>query len=438
MPDTTASLPDPSPTSPRRRALGIIIAAVLLGAAGFGAYWAVALKHVEGTDNAYVQGNVVQITAQVPGTVVAILADDADSVKAGQALLRLDPADAQVALDQAEAQLAQTVREVRTLYANNATFGAQITLREAELARSQGDVQRALDDVNRRAPLLASGAVGQEEFAHTSAQLATSRSAQAGAQSALLAAREVLASNQSLTDGTGVAQHPTVQRAAARVREAYLALRRADLPAPLDGVVARRSVQIGQRVAAGTPLMTVVALDQLWVDANFKEGQLKNLRLGQPALLTADVYGQKVQFHGRVSGLGAGTGAAFALLPAQNATGNWIKVVQRVPVRITLDPAELITHPLRLGLSMEAEVDVSHTDGPTLAAAPRTQPVAQTTVFDVLAQAADAEVARVVQANLGGRAAAAAAHASVARPVAAPAGASAALFAQRPAASPVR
>ena len=450
-----AVLPDrppqtsPPQASPRRRALSAIAVAVLLGAAGFGAYWALALNHVESTDNAYVQGNVVQITAQVAGTVVAILADDADRVKAGQALLRLDPADAQVALDQAEAQLAQSVREVRTLYANNATFNAQIVLRESELARSQGDVARALDDVNRRAPLLASGAVGQEEFAHSSAQLAASRSAQAGAQSALLAAREVLASNQSLTDGTAVAQHPTVLRAAARVREAYLALRRAELPAPLDGVVARRSVQIGQRVAAGTPLMTVVALDQLWVDANFKEGQLKNLRLGQPALLTADVYGQKVPFHGRVSGLGAGTGAAFALLPAQNATGNWIKVVQRVPVRITLDPAELAAHPLRLGLSMEAEVDVSRNDGPILASAPRSQPVAQTQVFEVLAQAADAEVARVVQANgggAGGRAMPAAARA-VAQAVVVPArpsatatapAASAALLAQRPGTRQVR
>ena len=441
LPDASASpvaAVSPPKASPRRRALASIAVAVLLGAAGLGAYWALALNHVESTDNAYVQGNVVQITAQVPGTVVAILADDADRVKAGQALLRLDPADAQVALDQAEAQLAQTVREVRALYANNATYSAQIALREAELARTQGDVQRAQDDVNRRAPLLASGAVGQEEFAHTTAQLATSRSAQAGAQSALLAAREVLASNQSLTDGTSVAQHPAVARAAARVREAYLALRRAELPAPLDGVVARRSVQIGQRVAAGTPLMTVVALDQLWVDANFKEGQLKHLRLGQPALLTADVYGRKVQYHGRISGLGAGTGAAFALLPAQNATGNWIKVVQRVPVRITLDPAELAAHPLRLGLSMEAEVDVSRTDGPTLAAAPRSQPVAQTAVFDLLAQAADAEVARVVQANLGGRGVAAAAHAGPARPATATAGASAALVAQRPAASRVR
>ena len=395
----------PSPTNPRRKALGLIAVAVLLAGAGYGAYWALALNHVESTDNAYVNGNVVQITPQVAGTVVAILADEADRVAAGQPLVKLDAADARVALDQATAQLAQTVRETRTLFANNATFGAQINLRQAELARAQTEVTRAQDDVNRRAPLLASGAVGKEEFAHMTAQLATAKNALLAAQSAVAAARESLTSNQSLTDNTSIAQHPGVQKAAVRVREAFLTLRRADLPAPLDGVVAKRSVQIGQRVAAGTPLMTVVALDKLWVDANFKEGQLKNLRLGQPAHLTADVYGQKVVYHGRISGLGAGTGAAFALLPAQNATGNWIKVVQRVPVRITLDPKELATNPLRLGLSMEVAVDVADVTGNTLADSPRSQPVAQTAVFEVLSQAADAEVARVVQANLAGRAA---------------------------------
>ena len=413
-PAANAALAADAPPTPRRKALTAIAVVVLLGAVSYAAYWALVLKHVESTDNAYVQGNVVLITPQVAGTVVAILADDTDVVKAGQPLLRLDPADAQVALQQAEAQLAQAVREVRSTYANNATLGAQIKLREAESARTQGDVQRALDDVNRRAPLMASGAVGQEEFAHANAQLATARSAQAAAQSAQVAASESLAANQSLTDGGSVAQHPNVQRAAARVREVYLALRRAELPAPLDGVVAKRSVQIGQRVAAGAPLMTVVALDKLWVDANFKEGQLKNLRIGQPATLRADVYGQKTVFHGRVSGLGAGTGAAFALLPAQNATGNWIKVVQRVPVRITLDPKELAAHPLRVGLSMDVEVDVAAEPsqlanpaaGKTLTDAPRTQPVAVTAVFDVLTRAADAEVDRIVRANLGGGASA--------------------------------
>jgi membrane fusion protein (multidrug efflux system) len=405
MADNTASnaaAAEPSATNPtRRKALTAIAAVVLLGGAAYGAYWALALNHVESTDNAYVQGNVVQITPQVAGTVVAIQADENDVVKAGQALLKLDTADSQVALSQAEAALAQAVREVRTLYANNTTLGAQIAVREAEVARVATDVQRAQDDVTRRAPLMASGAVGKEEFAHVNNQLAAARSAQVTAQQALVAAREALAANQSLTDGTSVAQHPNVLRAASRVREVYLALRRAELPAPLDGVVARRSVQIGQRVQAGAPLMTVVALDKLWVDANFKEAQLKNLRIGQPATLTADVYGHKTLFHGKVSGLGAGTGSAFALLPAQNATGNWIKVVQRVPVRITLDAKELAEHPLRVGLSMEVEIDVKDNSGKTLAEAPRQEPFAQTKVFDVLATAADAEVAKIIAANLG-------------------------------------
>ncbi|MBL8352847.1 MAG: HlyD family efflux transporter periplasmic adaptor subunit [Burkholderiaceae bacterium] len=409
VPAAPAVPPPVARPATRRKALTSIAALLLLGGAGYALYWALLLRHVETTDNAYVQGNVVQITPQVAGTVVAILADDTDVVKAGQPLVRLDPADARLALAQAEAQLGQTVREVRNLVASNATLAAQVALREAELVRAQGEVERAADDVNRRAPLLAGGAVGKEDLAHASAQLATARSAQAAAQSALAAAREALVANQSLTDGTGVADHPSVQRAAARLREAWIALGRSELPAPLDGVVARRSVQIGQRVAAGAPLMSVVALDQLWVDANFKEPQLGALRIGQPATLTADVYGRKVKYRGSVSGLGAGTGAAFALLPAQNATGNWIKIVQRVPVRIALDPQDLAAHPLRVGLSMEVSVDVSDSRGRTLAEAPRSQPLAQTRVFDGLAGAADAEVARVIRAHGGSQGGSAAA-----------------------------
>ena len=406
-PAPAATVPPPvARPAARRRALILITGVVLLAGAGAALYWALALNRVESTDNAYVQGNVVQITPQVAGTVVAILADDTDVVKAGQPLLRLDPADAQLALAQAEAQLAQAVREVRNLVANNATLAAQVAVREAEVARAQSDIDRAADDVDRRAPLLAGGAVGKEDLAHARAQLATARTALAVALSALAAARQALAANQSLTDGTPVADHPQVQQAAVRVREAYIARQRTDLPAPLDGVVARRSVQIGQRVAAGTPLMAVVALDRLWVDANFKEPQLRALRIGQPATLTSDVHGRKVRFRGTVSGLGAGTGAAFALLPAQNATGNWIKIVQRVPVRIALDPQDLAAHPLRLGLSMAVSVDVSDTRGTTLADTPRSQPMAQTRVFDVLASAADAEVARVIAAHGGGTTAA--------------------------------
>jgi membrane fusion protein (multidrug efflux system) len=397
----TPTVAHPAGNGVRKKALAAVAAVVALGAAAWGACYALVLSHYESTDNAYVQGNVVQITPQVGGTVLAINADDTDFVKAGQPLVTLDTADARVALDQAEAQLAQTVREVRTLFANNAALKAQIALREADVARARSDLVRAQDDVNRRAPLVASGAVGQEEFNHADAQLTAAKSAVAGAQSALQAAREQLAANQALTDGTSVEQHPNVQRASARVREAYLALKRAALPAPVDGYVARRNVQVGQRVQAGSPLLTVVALDQLWVDANFKESQLQKLRIGQPVSLVADVYGQKVEYHGTVAGLGAGTGAAFALLPAQNATGNWIKVVQRVPVRVTLDPRQLAEHPLRVGLSMEVKVDVSEQGGRMLADAPRTQPVAQTTVFDELDRDADGEVRRIIAANLG-------------------------------------
>ena len=388
----------------RRKALTAVAAAVLAGGAAYGAYYALVLNHIESTDNAYVQGNVVQITPQIGGTVLAIGADDTDFVKAGQSLVRLDPADAQVALDQAEAQLAQTVREVRTLFVNNGTFQAQIAAREADIARAQADVARAQDDVSRRAPLVATGAVGKEEFNHSTAQLNAAKSALQAAQSAAQAAREQLASNRSLTDNTSVEQHPNVQRAAAKVREAYLAFKRSDLPAPVDGYVAKRNVQVGQRVQPGAPLMTVVALDQVWVDANFKESQLQKLRIGQPATLVADVYGKQVQYRGAIVGLGAGTGAAFALLPAQNATGNWIKVVQRVPVRIALDPEEVAAHPLRVGLSMEARVDVSRTDGKSLADAPRRQPVAHTQVFDQINRDADREVRRVIAAY-GGQAA---------------------------------
>jgi len=399
--DQTATAPAGNPA--RKKALTAVAAAVGIAAVAYGAYYALVLNHYEHTDNAYVQGNVVQLTPQVGGTVLAINADDTDFVKAGQVVVKLDPADAQVALDQAEAQLAQTVREVRTLFANNSTLKAQIALREADLSRARSDVARAEDDVSRRAPLLATGAVGKEEFNHASSQLAAAKSAVLSAQSATLAAREQLVSNQSLTDNTSIEQHPNVQRAAARVREAWLAVKRADLAAPVDGYIAKRSVQLGQRVQAGAPLMSVIALNQVWVDANFKESQLKNLRIGQPVTLTADMYGNKVEYKGKVDGLGAGTGAAFALLPAQNATGNWIKVVQRLPVRVTLDPKEVAEHPLRVGLSMEARVDVSDTSGKTLAGAPRTSTTAPGAALDAghADAEAEAEVRKIIAANLG-------------------------------------
>ncbi len=416
--NTTVNNPPNTPSGPRSaRKIGLVTLAsvVVLAGLGWAAYDYFVSSHFETTDNAYVQGNVIQITPQIGGTVMAIFADDTDFVKAGQPLVKLDTADSALALDQAEANLAQTVRQVRTLYVNNGTLSAQVTLRSAdviraqtEIGRAQSEVDRANDDLNRRQALVGHGAVSKEELNHAVTQLANAKSALNAAhanvtagQAGVVAAREQLASNQAMTEGTAVEQHPSVLAAGAKVREAFLATQRVAMPAPVDGYIARRTVQLGQRVAAGTPMMSVIALNQLWVDANFKEVQLRNIRIGQPVTLTADVYGKKTQYKGTVVGLGAGTGAAFALLPAQNATGNWIKVVQRVPVRIAIDAGQLIKNPLRVGLSMDAKVDISNQDGKMLADAPRTAAMVQTQVYAALDAGATAEVRKVIEANLG-------------------------------------
>ena len=396
----TSPTPATAPGGARQKALTLAGLAVAL-ALGYGGYEWFSSRHQESTDNAYVQGNVVQITPQIGGTVTAILADDTDFVKAGQPLVRLDAADAKMALSLAEANLAQAVRQVRMLYASNSTLEAQIAVREGDVVRAQNDISRLSDDLARRQSISGVGAVSAEEIAHLQSQLRQAQSALGTAKASVLAAREQLQSAQTMTDNTQVPSHPSVQAAAAKVREAYLALHRATLPAPVDGYVAKRSVQLGQRVAAGSPLMSVVALNALWVDANFKEAQLRNIRIGQPVTLTADVYGKKVDYKGTVVGLGAGTGAAFSLLPAQNATGNWIKVVQRVPVRIALDPAQVSAHPLRVGLSMEATVDVTAQDGKALADAAQAASAVQTDVYELLDGQATAEIQRVISANMG-------------------------------------
>ncbi|RYZ02801.1 MAG: HlyD family efflux transporter periplasmic adaptor subunit, partial [Comamonadaceae bacterium] len=354
----SAQEPAAAPNRKRRRALTALAAVVLVVGAGWTAYEVLVASHYEGTDNAYVQANVIQITPQIAGTVMAIGADDTDFVKAGQTLVQLDPADARVALAQADAALAQAVRQARTLYANNGSLTAQVQLRQADVAKAQSDLARVQDDLRRRQSLSGNGAVSKEALNHSETAVANARSGLAAAQAGVAVARESLVSNRSLTDGTRVEDHPSVLAAAAKVREAWLATQRVAMPAPVDGYVARRTVQLGQRVSPGAPLMAVVPLGQVWVDANFKEVQLRNIRIGQSVKLTADLYGKKVEYDGKVEGLGIGTGAAFALLPAQNATGNWIKVVQRVPVRISLDAAQVQANPLRVGLSMDAEVDV--------------------------------------------------------------------------------
>ncbi len=405
----------PAGNPKRRKALTAIASVVVVAGLGWAVYEYLVARHYEDTDNAYVQGNVIQITPQVGGTVMAIMADDTDFVKAGAPLVELDPADANVSLDQAEAALAGAVRQVRTLYANNGALSAQVALRLADVTRAQtqvasaqSDVARANEDLNRRQSLTGNGAVSREELNHTQTLLANAKSALTAAQAnvsasqaAVAAAREQLASNQALTDNTSVEQHPSVLAAVGKVREAYLAKQRTAMPAPVDGYVAKRTVQLGQRVAAGAPMMSIVPLNQVWVDANFKEVQLRNIRIGQPVKLTADVYGGKVEYKGTVAGLGVGTGAAFSLLPAQNATGNWIKVVQRVPVRIALDPEQLRANPLRVGLSMVATVDISKKDGKTLADAPRAAALNTTQVYAQADAGAEAEVRRVIAANLG-------------------------------------
>jgi membrane fusion protein (multidrug efflux system) len=372
----------------RRRWLALVAAVFVIAGIGYGAYWATVLRYSESTDDAYVSGNIVQITPQISGTVVGIGADDTQFVNAGQTLVQLDQADAKVALDQAEAQLARTVRDVRGLYATSSGLEAQVAMRQSEL-------DRANDDLARRERLSASGAISREELQHA-------REAVESARSALKATQEQLAANRARVDRTTIEDHPDVRNAAAHWRDAYLAYVRTTLPAPVSGFVAKRAVQLGQRVSPGAPLMAIVPLDQVWVDANFKEPQLASMRLGQSATLTADLYGSKVKYHGKVAGFGAGTGSAFSVLPAQNATGNWIKIVQRVPVRIALDSQELEAHPLQVGLSMQVDVDTHDRQGSRLPELAQSSTALATDVFRQQDEIADQRVKAIIAANEGG------------------------------------
>jgi membrane fusion protein (multidrug efflux system) len=385
MSENSSQAPDSASRGKRRRWLAIAIGSFAAIGIVWGIYWALALRYVQSTDDAYVSGNVVQITPQISGTVVTIGADDTQFVQAGETLVRLDDADSKVALDQAEAQLARTVREVRSLFATSAQLQSSVTIRQAELATAEADLAR-------RERLASSGAISGEELQHA-------REAVSGARAGLAGAQEQFAANRARVDRTTIEDHPDVKNAAAHVRDAYLAYARTALPAPVAGFVAKRAVQLGQRVSPGAPLMAIVPLDQVWVDANFKEPQLASMRIGQPVTLHADIYGGKVVYHGRIEGFGAGTGSAFALLPAQNATGNWIKIVQRIPVRIGLDPQELAAHPLQIGLSMQAEVDTHQRSGGRLPQTPQPPQAYETDVFRSLGNLADARVKAIIVAN---------------------------------------
>jgi membrane fusion protein, multidrug efflux system len=378
--------PNPKPqgaSSGRKLWLALLGIGVVVAGAAYGAYYYTYGQYHESTDDAYVNGNLVLLTPQVTGTVNAVNSDDTQIVKEGDPVVTLDPADSRIALLDAEAALGQAVRRVSTLYVNNDYYAANVAQRESDLARAQ-------DDLKRRVAVMSTGAVSAEDVSHA-------RDAVTAAQAALDAARQQAASNHALTDRTSVEQHPDVQAAATKVRNAYLDYARNVLPAPVTGYVAQRTVQVGQRVAPGTPLMSIVPLDGVWVDANFKEVQLRRMRIGQPVTMTADVYGSSVKYHGRVIGFSAGTGSAFATLPAQNATGNWIKIVQRLPVRIELDPKELEAHPLRIGLSMDVDADTQDQSGTQLGAAVNKS--YHTDVFAKYGEQADAEIAKIIEQN---------------------------------------
>jgi membrane fusion protein (multidrug efflux system) len=386
-PPQSAAVPPPTKSS-RGLLLRILIAVVLLGIIGWAVWYFVEGRWYEGTDDAYVNGNVVQITPQIAGTVTSIGADDGDRVHTGDVLVQFDPSDADVALAEAKANLANTVRKVRGLYSS--VNGAQ-----ADVAARQVAVDKARADYNRRRDLAKSGAISAEELSHASDALTT-------AESGLITSQQQYQTSKVLVDDTVVASHPDVQASVAKLRAAFLDDVRTTLVAPVDGYVAKRSVQVGQRVQPGAPLMAVVPLHGVWIDANFKETQLAKMRLGQPVEIDSDVYGSSVKYKGTVESLGVGTGSAFSLLPAQNATGNWIKIVQRIPVRVTFtDPKELDQHPLRLGMSLKVDVNLHDQSGPTLAQQSPTQPLFSTDIYKQQLAKADVVIAQIIHANMG-------------------------------------
>jgi membrane fusion protein (multidrug efflux system) len=386
MSQTSAPAAAPAAPSRRGKLLRGLLAIVVLLIAAAALWYFMFGRWFEETDDAYVQGNQVQITPLITGTVVAINADDGMRVERGQLLVQLDPADTEVALQQARANLARTVRQTRGLY--RSVEGAQ-----AELSARQVTLNRVREDFARRKGLAATGAISDEELAHARNELAAAEAAVAGS-------RETFERSNALVDDTVIATQPDVEAAAAQLRQAYLNNARAGIVAPVSGYVARRSVQVGQRVQPGTALMAVVPTEQMWVEANFKETQLRHMRLGQEVELRSDLYGGEVKYKGRIDSLGLGTGSAFSLLPAQNASGNWIKIVQRVPVRIAIDAKQLADNPLRIGLSMKAEVSLRDQKGTVLPTATAKGQVFDTDVYAKQLHSADDVIHEIIQNNL--------------------------------------
>jgi membrane fusion protein (multidrug efflux system) len=375
------------PNQARKRKLALIGITLLFILAGivYAIYYFLVLSKYEDTDNAYVGGNLVVLSSQVTGNVSEIRADETQLVDAGAEVVKLDPVDANVALAQAEAKLGEVVRQQRERYVSVAQYDATVLLRKVALKKAE-------DDLARRKPLAADNTVSGEDVAHA-------RQAVEDADAALEVAIKQADAARSAVAGVDLMHHPAILAAKADFMQAWLAERRNAILAPVGGYVAKRSVQVGSHVTPGTPLMSIVPLNQLWVDANFKESQLKNIRVGQATTLEADVYGGKVEYHGKVLGLSAGTGSAFSLLPAQNASGNWVKVVQRVPVRIALDPKELAQHPLRIGLSMNVTVNTSDISGTVLGMPMPATPIYSTRALQQPMQEAEAVADDIIRKN---------------------------------------
>lgn len=368
----TEEISDAALKHKRKKALTVVGLILLIVALAY-AVWAIFFNHFISTDNAYVGAETASITSMVNGQVAEVLVSDTKAVKKGDLLLRIDNRDAEIALAQAQAELMKAKRQYKQTQANSSALNSQVFVSDdginsakAQVAKAQADLNKAQDDLARRQTLAASGAISKEELStaqsavkNAEAGLALNQAGLAQAQSSQKAAQSTLAANEALIRGSNETSAPDVLIAETHVKQALLDLERTEIKAPFDGVITRRNIQVGQRVAPGSVVMMLVPITQLYVDANFKENQLPKVKVGQKVTLISDLYGSDVEFNGTVVGFSGGTGSAFALIPAQNATGNWIKVVQRLPVRIALDPKELADHPLRVGLSMDAKINIA-------------------------------------------------------------------------------
>lgn len=347
-------------------------------------YWLFYSRHYESTDNAYVNGNIISVTAQIPGTIIGVKVNDTAFVKVGESLVLLDPSDQEIAFEHAKANLALVLRQTQQLYVKDKGLNAAIEAKKLTLKQAQ-------EDLKRRQMAINVGGVSKEELNHAQDNFNI-------ANSMLITATSDRNANKALINATSLKTHPAVVQAIDELKKAYLALLRTTIKAPVSGYVAKRSAQVGQSVAPGTPLMAIVPIDDIWVDANFKERQLHKVKPGQAVTLTADIYGSSIVYHGVVEGFSGGTGSAFSLLPAQNATGNWIKVVQRLPVRIRLSAQEVKEHPLRIGLSMDVQVDtdsdVAHLKTMDTSSSNTTE------IFNNLTKDADKIIAKIFKENL--------------------------------------